>query len=290
MRKIFITGNNGQLGRELTRLLSDDEVIGYDLPELDISQYEPTRALIKEVRPDVVINCAAMTNVDGCETMEEEAYLANAEGPKNLGRITKDLDIPFVHISTDYVFDGEGIQGENGLRPYTEDDTPGPVSVYGKSKLLGEEGTKVNPKHFILRTAWLYGDGHNFIKTMRALSKNHDVVTVVDDQYGSPTSSVDLAQAVVDLIETENYGTYHATNQGVCSWADLAEEVLKDTSTEVKRVTSEEYEKIAGKTVAPRPKWSVLENKHLQDVGLDSFRDWKDSVHEYLEKLDKEEL
>ncbi len=286
MNKFFITGSNGQLGRELSKQLDElgIDYAGYDVPELDITNYESSLQLIKQENPDIIINCAAMTNVDGCETNEEQAFLVNETGAENMAKIANELDIPVVQVSTDYVFEGENTNG----RPYLESDEVNPQSVYGKSKLQGENKVKENSdKAYIVRTAWLYGDGHNFVKTMLKLSDNHDEVTVVDDQVGSPTSTVDLAKAIIDLSDTGAYGTYHATCEGVCSWADFAQEIFNKAGkqTKVVPVTSEQYEQIAGKTVAKRPHYSVLENANLEKLGINSFRNWEDSLTEYIDNL-----
>lgn len=286
MKKAFITGSNGQLGRELIKQLNELGIdnAGYDIPELDITDFDRSLELVRSEEPDVIINCAAMTNVDGCETDQDNAYRINALGAQNMARIASELDIPIVHVSTDYVFEGEDVYG----RPLVETDPINPKSVYGSTKAEGEKLVREETdKNFIVRTAWLYGDGNNFVKTMLNLSDRFPVLTVVDDQIGSPTSTVDLAKAIIDLAQTDNYGTYHGTNEGVCSWADFAEEIFKiaGKDTKVTRVTSEEY--AAGKETptADRPKYSVLENKGLNDLGLNSFRDWKVSLKEYIDNL-----
>ena len=288
MKKFFITGSNGQLGRELSKQLDELEIqnVGYDIPELDISDYESSLELVKKENPDIIINCAAMTNVDGCETDQELAYKVNATGAENMAKIAKELDIPIVQVSTDYVFEGNDQLG----RPYIETDKINPQSVYGASKAQGEEAVKNNTdKYYIIRTAWLYGDGHNFVKTMLNLADKYDEVTVVDDQVGSPTSTVDLAKAIIALADTDAYGTYHGTCEGVCSWADFAQEIFKTAGkdTKVIPVSSEEYAQKAGRPVADRPSYSVLENKGLKDLGINNFRNWKDSLEEYIEILEE---
>ncbi len=285
--KILLTGCNGQLGRELTRQLSRKGTLfaGYDIPEFDITNKTAMAAIIDREKPDVIINCGAMTNVDGCETQEEAAMAVNGEGPGKLAEICADREIVLVHVSTDYVFDGNGISEDGHIRPYTETDPINPQTVYGKSKALGEKLVKEKTKQFfIVRTAWLYGDGHNFVKTMLKLSETHDKLTVVDDQVGSPTSTVDLARAILELIETDAYGVYHGTCEGMCSWYDFACEIfkLKGIDIDVSPVTSEEY---PSKT--PRPKYSVLENKGLEDLGLNVFRPWQEALVDYLNWLDE---
>ncbi len=228
----------------------------------------------------MIINCGALTNVDGCETSRDLAFAINAEGPKSLAEIARDQNITLVQVSTDYVFDGEGILEDGTLRPYVEADAIDPKTVYGESKAAGEKAVADTvPKHFIVRTAWLYGDGKNFVKTMLALAKTHPKLTVVADQVGSPTSTVDLARAILALIKTDAYGLYHGTCQGQCSWCDFAKEIFRlgGVDVQVDPVTSEEYP-----SATPRPKYSVLENKALQDLGLDVFRPWQDALVDYM--------
>lgn len=283
--KALLTGCNGQLGRELTAQLKKKEMdyIGYDIPEFDITDKEKIKEIIKKDSPTVIINCGALTNVDGCETQRDLAMAINATGPKNLAEIAKELDIPLVQVSTDYVFDGVGVKEKDVLRPYIETDPCDPKTVYGESKAFGEKWVKeILSKHFIIRTAWLYGDGHNFVKTMLGLAEKYPEITVVSDQIGSPTSTVDLAGAIIDLIQTENYGIYHGTCEGQCSWYDFAVEIfrLKNIEISVKPVSSEEYV-----SPTPRPKYSVLENKGLKDLKMNKFRPWQVALAEYLEKL-----
>ena len=285
--KILLTGCNGQLGRELTRQLTKKgtSFVGYDIPEFDITDKAAMAAIIDRENPDVIVNCGAMTNVDGCETQEEAAMAINGEGPGKLAELCDERDIVLVHVSTDYVFDGKGISEDGQLRPYTEADPIDPQTVYGKSKALGEKLVRENAKkYFIVRTAWLYGDGHNFVKTMLNLAETHDKLTVVADQVGSPTSTVDLARAILALIETDAYGVYHGTCEGKCSWYDFACEIfkLKGIDIDVAPVTSEEY---PSKT--PRPKYSVLENAGLAALGLNVFRPWRDALVDYLNWLDE---
>lgn len=288
MKKAFITGSNGQLGRELSKQLDElgIDYSGYDIPELDITDYNNALELVEKEAPDIIINSAALTNVDGCEVESEKAYAINSTGAENMAKIAKKLDIPIVQVSTDYVFEGTN---ENN-RPYIETDEVNPQSVYGASKAEGEKKVaQTTDKHFIIRTAWLYGDGHNFVKTMLKLSENHPEITVVDDQVGSPTSTVDLAKAIINLAQTDNYGIYHGTCEGVCSWADFAKEIFKQAGkdTVVIPVSSEEYASKAGRPVANRPSYSVLENKGLNDLALNTFRDWKESLNEYINNLEE---
>ena len=275
--RIIITGANGQLGLELSKQLSRNkeyEVICTDIEELNIVDINSVNKVISKYKPDVVINCAAHTAVDLCETDIENAYKINAIGPRNLAIACEKVNAKFVQVSTDYVFDG------NIDRPYREDDNTCPNSIYGSSKLMGEKFTKeFCSRHFIVRTAWLYGEGNNFVRTMLKLSETNKEINVVNDQFGSPTSTVDLAKAIIELIHTEYYGTYHGACEGKCSWYDFAQKIFEISNIDIKvnPVTSEEY-----KRPAPRPTYSVLDNFMLKLVGLNSFRNWEDALIEYL--------
>lgn len=277
--KIVITGAKGQLGLELINQLKENiryDVISTDREELNITDMENVNEFILVNKPDIVINCAAHTAVDLCETDVENAYKINAIGPRNLAIACEKIGAKFVQVSTDYVFDG------SGKRPYREDDTTCPNSIYGTSKHMGEQFTKeFCSKHFIIRTAWLYGEGNNFVRTMLKLAKNNKEINVVNDQFGSPTSTVDLAKAIINLIDTEHYGTYHGTCEGQCSWYDFAKKIFEINNIDIKvnPVTSEEF-----KRPAPRPKYSVLDNFMLKLVNLNSFRNWEDSLKSYLDK------
>ena len=285
MKKILVTGCNGQLGRAIRKeyAASDVEFINTDVVEgegvvsLDITDVDAVLKLVRAEKPDVIINCAAHTNVDKCEEQWDLAYKINAIGPRNLSIAATEADAKMIHVSTDYVFEG------NGTRPYTEFDAPNPVSAYGKTKLEGENFVKeFAKKHFILRTAWLYGDGKNFVKTMLALAENHDELNVVCDQVGTPTSAVELAKMIHYLEGTENYGTFHATCEGSCSWADFAEEIfrLAGKNTKVNHITSEEF---AAK--APRPSYSILENYMLKLTSDYRFADWHDAIESYIKGM-----
>ncbi|AWW27125.1 dTDP-4-dehydrorhamnose reductase [Acetobacterium carbinolicum] len=283
--KVLLTGSNGQLGRELTRQLKQKKIdhVGYDIPEFDITDKEKMTVIIAKEQPTVIVNCGALTNVDGCETQKELAMAINAAGPKALAEIARDQDIVLVQVSTDYVFDGGGISLNGVLRPYVEADPIDPKTVYGESKAAGEKAVvETTPKYFVIRTAWLYGDGNNFVKTMLELASKHPKLTVVNDQVGSPTSTVDLAAAIIDLMQTDYYGTYHGTCEGQCSWYDFAVEIfrLSGIKVAVEPVTSEQFVR-----PAPRPKYSVLENKALNDLNMNHFRPWQVSLAEYLKNL-----
>lgn len=274
--KVLIAGANGQLGKELQKQLSDKRIsfLAVDIPDLDIVDFEKVDNIINTEKPDIIINCAAYTNVDGCESNIENAFKVNAIGSKNLALAAKNINSKIVYLSTDYVFDGQA------KKPYREYDQTNPQSIYGKSKLLGEDFVqKFNPQHFIIRTAWLYGDGHNFVRTMLKLASEKDELNIVDDQVGSPTSTVDLAKLIINLLETEHYGLYHGTCEESCSWYDFARKIfeIKGIKIKLNRVTTEELNK-----PAPRPQYSVLDNFMLRLMGLNTFRNWEDALGEYL--------
>ncbi|MCI9129108.1 MAG: dTDP-4-dehydrorhamnose reductase [Eggerthellaceae bacterium] len=292
--RILITGASGQLGNELKRLLTtgaaeigpipdafvDADVVYTDTPELDITDADAVDSFMSNGSFDLVINSAAMTNVDGCESNEELAYAVNAKGAENLALAAAKAGIPIIHVSTDYVFPGN----QPGER--IESDEVAPISAYGRSKLEGEQlVAAANPKHHIVRTAWLYGYvGKNFAKTMLRLAESHDEVTVVDDQLGNPTSANDLAYEILKIALSDDYGIWHATNEGTCSWADFAEAVLKDAECTVNRCSSAEY-KAAHPESADRPAFSSLRNKHLEDALGNEMRTWQDALATYMKNL-----
>ena len=284
--KILITGANGMLGCDLQDVLADYELIATGSKDLDITNYDMVVSKFNEFKPDFVINSAAYTAVDDCETHFEDAYNVNAIGPKNLAIACNNYNIPLVHISTDYVFNGE----KN--TPLVEDDEIGPKSAYGKTKLAGEEFICENmDKYYILRTAWLYGyHGNNFVKTMLSLAEIHDEVSVVYDQVGSPTFTRDLALAIRELVEyyennkedMSKYGIYHLTNSAECSWYEFTKEFYKlaNLNTKVKPVTTEEFPR-----PAPRPNYSVLSNEKWIKAGFKPMRNYKEAVKDYLEMI-----
>jgi dTDP-4-dehydrorhamnose reductase len=285
MKKLIVTGCNGQLGRAINKIYADSteyECVNTDVSELDITNIDAVNKLVSEVKPYAIINCAAHTNVNGCETDIDNAYRINAIGPRNLSIAATKNNAKLMHISTDYVFDG------HATTPYTEFDTPAPKAVYGKTKLAGENFVKEFAKdYFIIRTAWLYGDGKNFVKTMLGLTANHDKVTVVGDQFGSPTSADELAKAIAYLLPTDNYGLFHGTCEGITNWADFTREIyrLAGKSTVVQTVTTEEYDKNTTGIVAPRPAYSVLENYMLKLTTNHMFADWEKAIAEYIKGL-----
>lgn len=276
--KILVTGANGMLGTDLCNFLEDKDIIPLGHKDLDITNMDMVREKFHKYMPDMVINCAAMTNVDACETEKDLAFSLNYEGPKNLAIGCKEIDSTLIHISTDYVFKG------NKHRPLLEDDELGPESVYGQSKLKGEDSIKeVLDKYFILRTAWLYGDnGPNFIKKMLELSETHDTLTVVNDQEGSPTFTKDLSYGISQLIGSDKYGIYHLTNKGSTTWYDFAKLIFdkRNIDVDVEPVTSEEFA-----APAPRPHYSVLSHKKWINNGFVELRNYKEALDDYLSLL-----
>lgn len=283
MKKIIITGCNGQLGRALNQLyekecditlINTDIFQGDGITSLDITDVDAVLSFVKEMKPDAIINCAAHTNVDKCETDIDNAYKINAIGPRNLSIAAAETGARLMHISTDYVFPG------TEDRPLTEFDAVGPTSMYGKTKLAGENFVKeFSDKHFIIRTAWLYGDGKNFVRTMLRLAEDHSEIGVVKDQFGTPTSAVELARAVRYLLPTENYGLFHGTCEGSCSWADFAAEIFRLAKKDVKvnYITTEEFG-----SLAKRPAYSILDNYMLRLTTDFTFASWQDAIEEYM--------
>ena len=276
--EILIIGASGMLGYDLIEEISNHNLILTNSKTLDITNKKEVMNSISKFKPDIVINAAAYTDVDGCEENEDLAFNVNGEGVKNLALACKKYDAALVHISTDYVFNGEND------KPWVEDDPVGPVSVYGKSKLKGEEAIVENmEKYFIIRTAWLYGyNGKNFPRTMLELAKTHDEITVVYDEVGSPTYTKDLAHAIAQLIESDYYGVYHITNSGSCSWCEFSRYIFEIAERDVKviPVKASEFNR-----PAPRPHYSVLENKKWKDNGFKPLRDYKEAIKEYIELI-----
>lgn len=283
-KKLIITGCNGQLGRAINKELaphSEYELVNTDVAELDITDIDKVMELAREVKPYAILNCAAFTNVNGCETAGDIVWKINALGPRNLSIAATEVGAKMLHISTDYVFDG------HGTRPYTEFDTPDPQSAYGVTKLAGEKFVQQFAKEFfIIRTAWLYGDGNNFVKTMLKLSENHDVVRVVKDQLGTPTSAAELAKAMAYLLPTENYGIFHGTCEGDTNWADFAEAIFKRAGKNVKvnHVTSKQYKEM-NPASANRPAYSILEDYMIKLTSDFVMADWQDALDVYMKEL-----
>ena len=276
--KVFVTGVRGQLGYDVVNELEKrgHTAIGVDIEELDITDAEAVDKMITETAPDAVIHCAAWTAVDAAEDNEEKCRQVNAYGTENIAKVCKKLDCKMMYISTDYIFDGKG------TRPWEPDDpVTTPLNVYGQTKYEGELAVRNNvEKFFIVRIAWVFGKGKNFIKTMLNLAKTHDQLTVVNDQYGTPTYTYDLARLLVDMIETDKYGNYHATNEGgYITWYDFACEIFRQAGIdiEVEPVSSAQY---AAK--AKRPENSRMNKQKLVDNGFELLPDWKDALRRYL--------
>ena len=281
--RVLVTGANGQLGTELVNLYSardSDEVLGVDLPNVDITDPESVAAAFAPLTPDVVINCAAWTAVDAAEENEDAAFVVNADGPRVLAHAGRDAGAWLVQISTDYVFSGDATS------PYAEDAEPDPRSAYGRTKLAGERAVQqvLPDAHYLVRTAWLYGhEGSNFVKTMLRLEAEHDTVDVVDDQVGQPTYAADLAAQIAALIDVRPAaGIFHGTNSGTVSWNGFTREIFRLIGANPERVrvvTSEQFVR-----PAPRPAYSVLGHARWADIGLAPMRDWRSAIAEAIER------
>lgn len=290
--KVLVTGVKGQLGYDTVNELEKrgHSAVGVDIEEMDITNAEEVDRVIKDVNPDAVIHCAAWTAVDAAEDEENipKVRAVNAKGTENIAKVCRELDIKMIYISTDYVFNG---QGTHFWEPDERDFAP--LNVYGQTKYEGECAVKENlDKYFIVRIAWVFGkNGKNFIKTMLNLGKTHKELRVVNDQIGSPTYTYDLAKLLVDMVETEKYGVYHATNEGICSWYDFACEIFKqavemgrDEYNDVKviPVTTAEY----GESKAKRPFNSRMSKEKLTEMGFEKLPDWKDALKRYLKEIE----
>lgn len=271
---ILIVGAKGMLGRDLMEVFAGD-ARGVDIDEIDITSLESVRRVLMTLRPGVVINAAAYTDVDGCEAKRELAMQVNGEGAAHLALTAMEIGAKLVQVSTDYVFDGS--KGS----PYREDDVTNPLSVYGESKLAGELNSRLSPDHLIVRTQWLYGlHGKNFVETMLRLAGEKEELSVVDDQIGAPTWTVDLALAIRSLLEKGCRGTYHAANGGSCSWNEFARAIFTEASLDVlvKPMTTEALGR-----PAPRPLFSVLDcGKLTQDTGFRP-QPWREALKQYLQ-------
>lgn len=280
--KALVTGVTGQLGYDVYKELRvrNIDCIGTGRKEFDITDYNATERFIKEYEPDAVIHCSAFTAVDKAEEEKEICQKVNEYGTRNIAEVCKAVGAKMIYISTDYVFSGEG----EGF--YETDDKTDPKCVYGKTKLAGEEVVKkILDKYFIVRISWVFGkNGNNFVKTMLRLGKEKDEISVVEDQIGSPTYTTDLAKLLCDMSATEKYGVYHATNEGVCSWAEFAEEIFRQAGmkTKVNKISSKDYP-----TKAKRPLNSKLSKKSLDENGFNRLPDYKDALKRYLEELEK---
>jgi dTDP-4-dehydrorhamnose reductase len=294
--KVLICGANGQLGVELQTILQsgqselgalpsvykDAQVDCTDVEELDITNEAETIAYVKENAFDLIINCAAMTNVDGCEEREEIAYKVNAVGPLNLAKAAQVAGAKLVQISTDYVFPGDE------SKEYIETDPVGPQSAYGRTKLAGEElALEACETTFVIRTAWLFGaKGPNFVLTMLDLARKNGEITVVNDQYGNPTYAQDLAYELLCIAATDDFGIYHCTNNGICSWFDFASAIVDEAGVACTKTpcTTEQFVR-----PAKRPAYAPLRNKRLEDTIGDSMRNWQDALQVYIKKITENE-
>lgn len=278
--KVLVTGVKGQLGYDVMAELAkrNIEASGVDIDEMDITDKISVEKVIGEAAPDVVVHCAAYTAVDAAEDNEALCRRVNADGTRNIAEVCKKLDCKMVYISTDYVFDGQG------TRPWEPDDERHPLNVYGQTKYEGELAVQENlSKYFIVRIAWVFGkNGKNFVKTMLKLAETHDKLTVVNDQFGSPTYTYDLARLLVDMIQTDKYGIYHATNEGICTWYEFACEIFRQAGVkiEVTPVPASEYP-----AKAKRPENSRLDKSKLTENGFERLPSWQDALGRYLKEI-----
>ena len=285
--KILLTGANGMLAKEVKeRFKKENEIIETDVEQLDITDEIAVMKYTADIKPDYIINCAAYTAVDKAEEAGEIVEKINAEGPANLAKASKTINVPLIHISTDYVFGGD-LDIE---KVYKEDDQKIPVTAYGITKLHGEEKIQENTdKYYIFRTAWLYGDGNNFVRTMLNLGEQKDEISVVSDQHGSPTYAEDLANIIGEAIEKEiPYGVYHATNEGYTTWYDFTKAIFEYAGIicKVNPVTTEQYIEMMKITQAKRPKNSQLSKQKLIEQGI-NVPDWEDGLKRYLKEEGK---
>jgi dTDP-4-dehydrorhamnose reductase len=280
--RIAILGANGQLGSDLIRAFPDWDVFPFTRESFEVTDHEETRAGLKDARPNIIVNTTAYHRVDDCEVRADLAYGVNVLAVLNLVRIANDLEASLVHFSTDYVFDGKS------QTPYVESSPAFPLSVYGNSKLAGEYIVRTTAKRFFLvRTCGLYshvgsrGKGGNFVETMLKKARNGESIKVVNDQVLTPTSTATLARQVAELLTTNHYGLYHITNEGACTWYEFARTIfeLSGLKADLSPTTSDLY-----KTPALRPRYSVLENARLKELGLNRMPHWRDALAEYLDR------
>lgn len=292
--KILLVGAKGQLGQQIIKIIKEKkselgslpkdiinaELVCMDIDDLDITNIDQVKSILNKEKPNIIINSAAFTNVDGCESNYDLAFKVNALGGRNLAIVSEEIGAKLVHISTDYVFDGKGSS------PLKECDITMPISAYGKTKLLGENYVKdFCSRYFIVRTAWLYGYfGKNFVYTIMNAGRERGKLTVVNDQRGNPTNAEDLAYHVLKLAVTEEYGIYHCTGDGECTWYDFASKIIEYSGIdcEVLPVTSDEY-----KTPAKRPEYSSLDNMMLRNTIGDEMREWEEALKCFMNNKDK---
>jgi len=282
--RIVLIGANGQLGSELCVALKKYDLIALTDKDIDITDIDSVFQICHKHKPEIIINTAAYVRVDDCEENVDLAFKVNALGARNVAVAAQQIDAAIVQLSTDYVFGAD----KNRTRPYTEFDNPAPISIYGESKLAGEKYVQhLCSKHFIVRTSALFGragsmgKGGNFVETMIKLAQEKDELRVVNDQVFSPTYAVDLADAIMDLIDTRFYGVFHITNKGICSWYEFTQEIIKLTGfgTRVTPISTMEYPQ-----KAERPRYSVLDNYQLKLLGMRDMRNWKLALKDYMEK------
>ncbi len=281
--KVVVIGAAGQLGFDLCRVLSSEDVVPLNHSEIEITDMYSVKEAILIHKPDVVINTAAFHLIDECDAFQEKAFMVNALGASNVAVVAQMLNAKLVYVSTDYVFGGGDVPH---IPSYNEFDIPAPLNVYGKSKLAGEDAVRhICCKHFIIRVSGLFGiagssgKGGNFVETMLKLAKERNELRVINDQYFCPTYTYDLAQKIAQLISTEYYGIFHITNRGICSWYEFTVEILKQAGikTPVIPITSKQY---LQKT--KRPSFSALDNYHLRLLGMDDMRSWQDALTGYM--------
>jgi len=276
--KIIVTGGTGQLGRAFAVLADsfEGQIVTLSSREMDVTIPSQVNYSFNQIRPDVVIHAGAFTAVDAAETSPMQAFKVNVVGTRNIAAACLNYNSKMIYLSSDYVFDGK----QN--HPYTEFDRPNPINVYGSSKLEGELiAARICPKLFIIRTSWLYGDGRNFVHTILKLAQEKEYLTVVSDQTGTPTYTSDLVQGIMSIIETDEFGTYHMSNSGYCTWYDFAKEIVRiaGLTTPVQPVRTDEFA-----APALRPHYSVLRNYMLELGAGDKFRCWQDALMDYMQQ------